>query len=80
MKQAVRPVEDAWLVSASLGLLEGSCSDALKGLLGWQSPVPVNVAAVQLLALTSMHPQVGSCSCLHGHACPTLLKYSISEA
>ena len=54
----MRPLEDAWLVSASLGLLEGSCSGALKALLGWDSPVPVNVAAVQLLALTSMHAQV----------------------
>ena len=55
--QAMRPVEDAWLVSASLGLLDGSCSEALSSLLGWRSPVPVNVAAVQLLALSSMHSQ-----------------------
>ena len=54
----MRPARDAWLVSASLGLLDGSCSEALEQRLGWTQPVAANVAAVQLLALSSQHAQV----------------------
>ena len=56
----MRPAHDAWLVSASLALLDGACSEALQRRLGWTHPLPANVAAVQLMALSGMHAQVAS--------------------
>ena len=59
----VRPAGDAWLVSASTGLLDGYASPALAAALGWDSPPSAHVLAAQLQQLGAMHPQVGRALC-----------------
>ena len=49
---SVRPREDAWLVSASFGLLDGEArSESLRRLLGWIAPPSLPTLATQLSAL-----------------------------
>ena len=48
----VRPLNDLWLVSASMRILDGECSStALLYGLGWMSPPGGGVIAAQLLEL-----------------------------
>eukprot|EP00884_Botryococcus_braunii_P020227 jgi/Botrbrau1/6889/Bobra.67_3s0008.1 len=54
----VRPQGDMWLVSASMHLLDGACSGALAGYMGWDEPLQAQILASQLLELGGMHPEV----------------------
>ena len=50
----VRPKEDAWLVSASLHLLDGEVrSDTLRRLFRWHEPPPLHSLATQLTAIST---------------------------
>lgn len=48
----------AWLCSASMRVLEGSCSAELEIKLGWVGAPPLNVLAAQLLELGKLHAKV----------------------
>lgn len=52
----VRPREAAWLISASMGILDAECSDAFAEKLGWSEPLPLKPLAAQLVALGHLHP------------------------
>ena len=78
--KAMRPASDGWLVSASLALLDGACSAALEQRLGWSQPVPANVVAVQLLALSSQHAQVRFGLTRLSSSMPVILVCLISSA
>jgi hypothetical protein len=56
--ELVRPHADMWHVSASMYILDGTCSEALAGRMGWDQPVQAQILACQLLKLSEMHPEV----------------------
>ncbi|KAK9808692.1 hypothetical protein WJX72_002029 [[Myrmecia] bisecta] len=54
----VRPASDAWLVSATLRILDGTCSAALAERLGWAKPLPSAALVAQLVELGKRHEVV----------------------
>lgn len=74
--ELVRPQSEGWLVSASLHLLDGSCSSRLAHYMGWDQPIPAQILASQLLELGNAHSQVHTahplCSTLR--ACPAAME------
>eukprot|EP00736_Rhodelphis_marinus_P006485 Rmarinus@m.28251 len=56
-----RPCDDAWLVSASMWLLDGDVrSEELRRFLGWTKPPPVEAVVEQLIALGEAVPRWSS--------------------
>lgn len=51
----VRPQDTAWLCSATLSLLDGDCSNALRNKFGWSALLPAKILAAQLVALGHLH-------------------------
>lgn len=51
-------VEDAWICSACLRLVNGNPGPALASKLGWTAPLAAPTLAAQLLELGKLHSQV----------------------
>ena len=54
----MRPVSDAWAVSATMCLVDGAAGAPLCRMLGWDTPTRTSVAAAQLIELGRKHGQV----------------------